>query len=84
MRCKSIPFNNQKIINLIFFLNRTIRKLRLSKPLTSRMTEVTPDLGYNVINVIIELNDVELEGEYEAVNSKQLEMLSITHYGNLE
>lgn len=48
------------------------------------MTEVTPDLGYNVLNVIIELNDVELNGEYEAVNSKQLEMLSITHYGNLE
>lgn len=48
------------------------------------MTEVTPDLGYNVLNVIIELNDVELVGEYEAVNSKQLEMLSITHYGNLE
>lgn len=48
------------------------------------MTDVTPDLGYNVLNVIIELNDVELEGEYEAVNSKQLEMLSITHHGNLE
>lgn len=70
-------------IKLLFY--RTLNKLHLLNLTTPKLIEISvADKSFNALKVTINLSDVNLIGEFTAINTKMLELLPIKQQGFIE
>lgn len=51
--------------------------------ITSRLRQIETDMLHSVFSVVVDLNNIELGGQYEIVNREQVGVLPVTNFGKI-